>query len=77
MGIYNLSDNYPKGFDRLSSTFCSKGLRAGRLSEGEAIITELTIQALESKTIGKFKIVKLYNDEHRKVWNENMQPAEY
>lgn len=43
---------------------------------GEALITELTILPLESKTIGKFKVVKLYSDEHRKVWNEHQQPAE-
>ena len=43
---------------------------------GEALITELTILPLESKTIGKFKVVKLYKDETRKVLNENMQPAE-
>ena len=43
---------------------------------GEALITELTILPLESKTKGKFKVVKLYSEEHRKVWNENMQPAE-
>jgi hypothetical protein len=42
---------------------------------GEAIITELTILPLESKTTGKFKIVKIYSDEHRKIMNENMQPA--
>src|SRR3989344_232801 len=45
--------------------------------QGEALITELTILPLESKTIGKFKVVKLYSEEHRKVWNENQQPAEY
>lgn len=44
---------------------------------GEALITELTILPLESKTIGKFKVVKLYNETLRKAWNENMQPAEY
>ena len=43
---------------------------------GEALITELTILPLESKTIGKFKVVKLYNEEHRTVLNENQQPAE-
>ncbi len=44
---------------------------------GEALIIELTILPLVSKTTGKFKIVKLYNDQQRKVFNENMQPAEY
>lgn len=44
---------------------------------GEALITELTILPLESKTTGKFKVVKLYSQELRKVWNANMQPAEY
>lgn len=43
---------------------------------GEAIITELTLLPLENKTVGKFKIVKLYNDEHRAVMNANMQPVE-
>jgi len=43
---------------------------------GEALITELTILPFESKTIGKFKIVKLYSEEHRKVLNEHQQPAE-
>ena len=43
---------------------------------GEALITELTILPLESKTRGKFKVVKLYSEEHRKVLNENQQPAE-
>lgn len=42
---------------------------------GEALITELNMFPLESKTTGKFKIVKIYSDEHRKVMNENMQPA--
>lgn len=42
---------------------------------GEAIITELNILPLESKTSGKFKIVKLYSDEHRKILNEHQQPA--
>ncbi|MBR9693119.1 hypothetical protein GOV07_04290 [Candidatus Woesearchaeota archaeon] len=42
---------------------------------GEALITELNIFPLESKTTGKFKAVKIYSDEHRKVMNENMQPA--
>lgn len=41
---------------------------------GEAIITELTLLPLEEKTTGKFKIVKLYNDEHRRIMNANMQP---
>ena len=41
---------------------------------GEAIITELTLLPLEEKTLGKFKIMKLYTDEHRKVMNANMQP---
>ncbi len=44
---------------------------------GEALITELTILTLENKTTGKFKIVKLYSDEHRKVLNANQQAAEY
>ena len=43
--------------------------------KGEALITELNILPLESKTTGKFKVVKIYSDEHRKVMNENMQPA--
>lgn len=43
---------------------------------GEALITELTILPLESKTRGKFKAVKLYSEEHRKVLNEHQQPAE-
>lgn len=43
---------------------------------GEAIITELTILPLEEKTVGKFKVVKLYTEEHRKVLNANQQPAE-
>ena len=42
---------------------------------GEAIITELNILPLESKTTGKFKVVKMYSNKHRKVMNENMQPA--
>jgi hypothetical protein len=42
---------------------------------GEALITELTILPLDSKTTGKFKVVKIYSDEHRMVMNENMQPA--
>jgi hypothetical protein len=42
---------------------------------GEALITELNIFPLESKTTGKFKVVKIYTDEHRKVMNENMQPV--
>ena len=42
---------------------------------GEAIITELTILPEKEKTLGKFKLVKLYSPEHRKVLNENMQPA--
>ncbi len=41
---------------------------------GEALITELNILPLESKTTGKFKVVKIYSEEHRKVMNENMQP---
>lgn len=44
---------------------------------GEALITQLTILPLESKTVGKFKVVKLYSEEHRKVLNEHQQPAEY
>ena|SRR3989344_4632148 len=44
---------------------------------GEALIIELTILPLESKTNGKFKVVKIYNDEHRKVLNEHQQPAEF
>lgn len=44
---------------------------------GEALITELTILTLEEKTVGKFRVVKLYSDEHRKVLNANQQPAEY
>ncbi len=43
---------------------------------GEALITELTILPLEEKTTGKFKVVKLYSDEHRKVLNEHQQPPE-
>ncbi len=43
---------------------------------GEAQVTELTILPLEEKTIGKFKIVKIYSEEHRKVLNANMQPPE-
>jgi hypothetical protein len=42
---------------------------------GEAIITELTLLPLQDKTIGKFKIVKIYPENHRQVMNENMQPA--
>lgn len=42
---------------------------------GEALITELNILPLESKTTGRFKVVKIYSEEHRKVMNENMQPA--
>lgn len=45
--------------------------------QGEALITELTILPLESKTLGKFKVVKLYSEEHRKIWNEHQQPAKY
>ncbi len=45
--------------------------------KGEALITELTILPFEEKTIGKFKLVKIYTDEHRKVLNANQQPAEY
>jgi hypothetical protein len=41
---------------------------------GEVIITELNIFPLKSKTTGKFKVVKIYSEEHRKVMNENMQP---
>ena len=41
---------------------------------GEALITELTLLPLQEKTIGKFKVVKLYSDEHRRVLNANMQP---
>jgi len=44
---------------------------------GEALITQLTILPMESKTVGKFKVVKLYGDEIRKVLNEHQQPAEY
>jgi len=44
---------------------------------GEALITQLTILPMESKTVGKFKVVKLYGDETRKVLNEHQQPAEY
>lgn len=44
---------------------------------GEALITELTILPLEEKTVGKFKVVKIYSEEHRKVLNANQQPAEY
>jgi len=44
---------------------------------GEALITELTILPLQEKTNGKFKVVKLYSEEHRKVLNANQQPAEY
>ncbi|MBS3166515.1 hypothetical protein J4444_05310 [Candidatus Woesearchaeota archaeon] len=44
---------------------------------GEAIITELTILTLESKTTGKFKVMKIYGDETRRVLNENQQPVEY
>lgn len=43
---------------------------------GEALITELNILPLQEKTTGKFKAVKLYNEEHRKVLNANQQPAE-
>ena len=42
---------------------------------GEALITEVTIHPLESKTTGKYKVVKIYSEEHRRVMNENMQPA--
>ena len=41
---------------------------------GEALIMELTILPLESRTVGKFKVVKLYNEEHRKVLNKHQQP---
>jgi hypothetical protein len=41
---------------------------------GEALVTEMTILSLENKTTGKFKVVKIYSDEHRKVMNKNMQP---
>ena len=44
---------------------------------GEAQITELTILPLQEKTIGKFKLVKIYAEEHRKVLNANQQPTEY
>ncbi len=44
---------------------------------GEALITELTILPLEEKTVGKFKLVKIYTEEHRKVLNANQQPAEH
>ncbi len=43
---------------------------------GEAQITELTLLPLENKTRGKFKVVKIYSEEHRRVLNENMQPPE-
>ena len=43
---------------------------------GEALITELTILPMEEKTVGKFKIVKLYNKEHRAALNANQQPPE-
>jgi len=43
---------------------------------GEALITELTILPIEEKTVGKFKVVKLYTEEHRKVLNANQQPPE-
>ena len=43
---------------------------------GEALITELTILPMEEKTVGKFKVVKLYTEEHRKVLNANQQPPE-
>ena len=43
---------------------------------GEALITEMTIISEgKEKTTGKFKVVKIYSEEHRKVMNENMQPA--
>ncbi len=45
--------------------------------KGEALITELTILPLGEKTVGKFKVVKLYTEEHRKVLNANQQPTEY
>ncbi|MDP3742162.1 MAG: hypothetical protein Q8R15_02500 [Candidatus Micrarchaeota archaeon] len=44
---------------------------------GEALVTELTILPLAEKTVGKFKVVKLYTEEHRQVLNANQQPAEY
>ncbi len=43
---------------------------------GEALITELTILPMEEKTVGKFKVIKLYTEEHRKVLNANQQPPE-
>ena len=43
---------------------------------GEALVTEMSIISEgEGKTTGKFKVVKIYSDEHRKVMSENMQPA--
>ena len=42
---------------------------------GEAIITELNILPLHDKTTGKFKVMKIYPEDHRRVMNENMQPA--
>ena len=41
---------------------------------GEAFITELTILPMEEKTVGKFKVVKIYSEDQRKVLNDNMQP---
>ena len=44
---------------------------------GEALVTEMNIISKgDGKTVGKFKIVKVYSEEHRKVMNENMQPAQ-
>ena len=43
---------------------------------GEAWIIEITILPMEEKTVGKFKVVKIYTDEHRKVLNANQQPPE-
>ena len=43
---------------------------------GEAFVTELTILPMEEKTVGKFKVVKIYTEEHRKVLNANQQPPE-
>ncbi len=41
---------------------------------GEAIITELTILPLEDRTTGKFRVEKIYTEDHRRVLNANMQP---
>lgn len=43
---------------------------------GEAHITELTLLPLEEKTTGKFKVVKLYSEQHRQALNANQQPPE-